>query len=241
MFEQSEELREAGAGLTLHANSLAALNHIEPALLKAVRKHALEVEVLQLADQRGKTLSTLTKKQLVDRFGYPTILVHRGELLHSLVDFTESMKNGPEIVTGSRVVDVHFDPNEEAMTVILADGSQEKAGILIGADGLHSVIREQLHGNFSVSTGRRFTDLAMIRLKPMHNNCHLQARRLHTMTAAISWLLYHGCYIMAKAFCICRIVSANLVSVSGHWQLKANLIPRLPPQKAWKLGQESQA
>ena len=147
MFEQSQELREVGAGLTLHANSLAALNHIEPALLKAVRKHALEVDVLRLADQRGKILSTLTKQQLIDRFGYPTILVHRGELLHSLVDFTESMKNGPEIVTGSRVVDVHFDPNEEAMTVVLADGSREKVGILIGADGLHSVIREQLHGN----------------------------------------------------------------------------------------------
>lgn len=194
MFEQSQELREVGAGLTLHANSLAALNHIEPALLKAVRKHALEVDVLRLADQRGKILSTLTKQQLIDRFGYPTILVHRGELLHSLVAFTESMKNGPEIVTGSRVVDVHFDPNEEAMTVVLADGSREKAGILIGADGLHSVIREQLHGNdvyiFSVSTRGRFTDLALIRLKQTHNR-HLKMRTTH-----------NG-YIRAKAFCIC--------------------------------------
>lgn len=196
MFEQSQELREVGAGLTLHANSLAALNHIEPALLKAVRKHALEVDVLRLADQRGKILSTLTKQQLIDRFGYPTILVHRGELLHSLVDFTESMKNGPEIVTGSRVVDVHFDPNEEAMTVVLADGSREKAGILIGADGLHSVIREQLHGNdvyiFSVSTRGRFTDLALIRLKQTHNR-HLQTRELHTM--AISGLK-HSVYVV---------------------------------------------
>ena len=196
MFEQSQELREVGAGLTLHANSLAALNHIEPALLKAVRKHALEVDVLRLADQRGKILSTLKKQQLIDRFGYPTILVHRGELLHSLVDFTESMKNGPEIVTGSRVVDVHFDPNEEAMTVVLADGSREKAGILIGADGLHSVIREQLHGNdvyiFSVSTRGRFTDLALIRLKQTHNR-HLQTRELHTM--AISGLK-HSVYVV---------------------------------------------
>ena len=196
MFEQSQELREVGAGLTLHANSLAALNHIEPALLKAVRKHALEVDVLRLADQRGKILSTLTKQQLIDRFGYPTILVHRGELLHSLVAFTESMKNGPEIVTGSRVVDVHFDPNEEAMTVVLADGSREKAGILIGADGLHSVIREQLHGNdvyiFSVSTRGRFTDLALIRLKQTHNR-HLQTRELHTM--AISGLK-HSVYVV---------------------------------------------
>ena len=147
MFEQSQELCEAGAGLTLHANSLGALNHIEPALLKAVRKHALDVDLLRLSDQRGKILSTVTKQQLIDRYGYPTILVHRGELLHSLVNFTKSMKNGPEIVTGLQVVDVHFDPNEEAVTVILADGSREKAGIVIGADGLHSVIREKVHGN----------------------------------------------------------------------------------------------
>ena len=106
------------------------------------------------------------------------------------------MKNGPEIVTGSRVVDVHFDPNEEAMTVVLADGSREKAGILIGADGLHSVIREQLHGNdvyiFSVSTRGRFTDLALIRLKQTHNR-HLQTRELHTM--AISGLK-HSVYVV---------------------------------------------
>ena len=188
MFEQSQELREAGAGLTLHANSLGALNHIEPALLKTVRKHALDVDLLRLADQRGKILSTVTKQQLIDRYGYPTILVHRGELLHSLVNFAKSMKNGPEIVTGSRVVDVHFDPNEEAVTVILADGTQEKAGILIGADGLHSVIREKVHGNGDFTYFCLFwRDLALDQLEI---NPHLQLRRLHTMS---------GCYMISEA------------------------------------------
>ena len=74
--------------------------------------------------------------------------------------------------------------------------SREKAGILIGADGLHSVIREQLHGNdvyiFSVSTRGRFTDLALIRLKQTHNR-HLQTRELHTM--AISGLK-HSVYVV---------------------------------------------
>lgn len=72
--------------------------------------------------------------------------MHRGELLHSFSEFAKSMRSGPEIVTGSQVVDIQFDPNDKTMTVILADGSQEEAGLVIGADGLHSIIREKIHG-----------------------------------------------------------------------------------------------
>lgn len=56
------------------------------------------------------------------------------------------MKNGPEIATGIRAVDVEFDPNEDETTVVLENGSREKTGLVVGADGLHSVVREKLHG-----------------------------------------------------------------------------------------------
>jgi len=146
VFEQSQELREAGAGLTLHANSLAALNHIDPALLKTVKKHSLEPDLLRITDHRGRVFSALKNHQLINRYGYSTVVVHRGELLHSFSEFAKSMRSGPEIVTRSQVVDIQFDPNGKTMTVILAAGSQEEAGLIIGADGLHSIIREKIHG-----------------------------------------------------------------------------------------------
>jgi len=39
-----------------------------------------------------------------------TVIVHRGELLHSFTEFAKSMRSGPEIVTRSRAVDIQFDP-----------------------------------------------------------------------------------------------------------------------------------
>ena len=102
---------------------------------------------MRVTDHRGRIFSELKKQQLIDRYGYPTIVVHRGELLHLVSEFAKSMTSGPEIVSGSRVVDIQFDPNDESVTVVLADGAQHKAGLVIGADGLHSIIREKIHGN----------------------------------------------------------------------------------------------
>ena len=146
VFEQSPELREVGAGLTLHANALHALRHIDPSLLDAVRSHSVDVDSLTIVDPSGREVQRIEKQAMVDRWGYPTVLVHRGELLNIMVDFARGLKNGPEITTGTRAVNVEFDPNEDEMTVVLENGSREKTGLVIGADGLHSVIREKLHG-----------------------------------------------------------------------------------------------
>lgn len=41
-----------------------------------------------------------------------TVVVHRGELLHSFTEFAKSMRSSPEIVTRSRAVDIQFDPRD---------------------------------------------------------------------------------------------------------------------------------
>lgn len=41
-----------------------------------------------------------------------TVIVHHGELSHSFTEFAKSVRSGPEIVTGSQVVDIQFDPRD---------------------------------------------------------------------------------------------------------------------------------
>ena len=105
-----------------------------------------------MADPSGREVQRIDKQAMIDRWGYPTILVHRGELLNAMVDFARGLKNGPEIVTGTRAVDIQFNPNEDETVVVLESGSKEKAGVVIGADGLHSMIREKLHGRPEVAS-----------------------------------------------------------------------------------------
>src|SRR5712671_5269369 len=42
----------------------------------------------------------------------------------------------------------------EGVTVLFSDGSRERGDVLIGADGIHSVIREQLFGSERISLRR---------------------------------------------------------------------------------------
>jgi len=49
------------------------------------------------------------------------------------------------VQTGARVVG--FEQDEHQVTVSIADGARETARVLIGADGIHSQIRAQLHGD----------------------------------------------------------------------------------------------
>ena len=42
---------------------------------------------------------------------------------------------------------VGFDEDADGVTARFADGREERGAMLIGADGLHSTIRKQLHGD----------------------------------------------------------------------------------------------
>lgn len=76
-----------------------------------------------------------------------TVIVHRGELLHSFTEFAKSMRSSPEIVTRSWAVDIQFDPRDpcirgswsskrrvkfdgDALTMIFSPIQNQKFGFL---------------------------------------------------------------------------------------------------------------
>jgi 2-polyprenyl-6-methoxyphenol hydroxylase-like FAD-dependent oxidoreductase len=93
-----------------------------------------------LRSWRGTILSQIDLRELGRLLGDLTVVLRRAELLSVLRDAAF----GAEIRLGARCVG--FEQNERRAKAFLADGSSVEGDLLIGADGLHSVIRAQLFG-----------------------------------------------------------------------------------------------
>ena len=136
VFEQADSLREVGAGLTIWTNAAKVLRRLDVA--ERVISSASITERFQLRTWRGDVLDETRPGDLGRRFGCPNLVVHRADLLRALATAVE-----PESITvGARCVG--FEQDSEGVTASFADGAEWRGEILIGADGLHSAIRERL-------------------------------------------------------------------------------------------------
>jgi 2-polyprenyl-6-methoxyphenol hydroxylase-like FAD-dependent oxidoreductase len=114
---------------------------------------------------RGERLSRLDTQELKRRLGDVMVVLHRAELLAVLRDALRDTR----LLLASRCVG--FSQDGERVKALLVDGSDVEGDLLIGADGLYSVIRSQLFGSdkprYAGYTGwRGITAFAHNRLTP---------------------------------------------------------------------------
>lgn len=139
VFEQAQELREIGAGLTVWIGAIRGLRQLGV----ADRWWSLgsKVDRLEVRTSRGRKLATTPLAGLERRFGMPAgYVVHRAELLRELATVLEP----GQVRCAARCVSIDQEGNR--VLARFADGSEASADLLVGADGLHSVVRSHLHG-----------------------------------------------------------------------------------------------
>jgi len=137
VFERVTELREVGAGLSLWANAIKALDAL--GLGTEIRAMALPESGGGIRTPDGRLLMHLTNAQLAAQFGELSIMVHRAEL-HELL----RQHVGQEIRLGMACVGVQ--PDGHGVIATFHNGEQVRGDLLIGADGIRSIVRDQLHG-----------------------------------------------------------------------------------------------
>ncbi|HSK29701.1 MAG TPA: FAD-dependent monooxygenase, partial [Candidatus Limnocylindria bacterium] len=148
VFEQAPELSEVGAGLQLSANATHVLCHLGlgPALAEVgVRPGAYvfrlhdtgeEIQRFALADQHEKL------------HGAPYYQIHRADV-HSLLAGKVRELKGDAIRLNCRVTG--FEERDDGVALCIADGTQAGGDLLIGADGLKSVVSQQIVGDVSAT------------------------------------------------------------------------------------------
>jgi 2-polyprenyl-6-methoxyphenol hydroxylase-like FAD-dependent oxidoreductase len=139
VFEQAEHLREVGAGLTLWVNATKALAKIGAS--DCAFATGSIVARFEVRSWRGDVLAVTPFPLLARNLGSPVnICVHRGDFLQQLAKRVDPRG----IHCGAKCVG--FEADDAGVTVRFANGGQERGDILVGADGLHSVIRTRFHG-----------------------------------------------------------------------------------------------
>ncbi|HEX8998201.1 MAG TPA: FAD-dependent monooxygenase [Ktedonobacterales bacterium] len=142
VLERVPELNEAGSGLSLWPNAVKALRKLGLQAFVDEQGHAADIGAVYT--WRGKTLAQTTTSD-VERGGGVPLAVSRAELLAALRSAVASLTPGASVVRfGAQVVRFEQDPS--GVTVHFADGQHARGSMLIGADGLRSVVRSQLFG-----------------------------------------------------------------------------------------------
>jgi 2-polyprenyl-6-methoxyphenol hydroxylase-like FAD-dependent oxidoreductase len=138
VFEQAPVLEEAGAGVGLWPNALAALAPI--GLAGKVAQLAVKLAGQGIKRPEGTWLLFIPGEVMAQRWGAGLVLVHRAELQQLLAG-----ELGPSAIhLGARCTG--FDDGGQAVTAYFADGRKVQAEVLAGADGVHSAVRAQLFG-----------------------------------------------------------------------------------------------
>jgi salicylate hydroxylase/6-hydroxynicotinate 3-monooxygenase len=141
VYEQAEQFAPIGAGIQLTANAMKALGGfglVEPLRSEGFVPSAFHSREWDTADV---TNALVMGKSLEQRYGAPDLMIHRARLHSALAALTPREC----IHFGKKLIAIEHN-GSGAAALAFADGSRVEAGLVIGADGIHSVVREALFG-----------------------------------------------------------------------------------------------
>lgn len=174
IVEQAPQLKEVGAGIEIAPNAVrllerwGALAYLERLAVRPRRSNRRRWEDSTLLG------SFEFGPEVVERYGAPYLNAHRADLHESLLaaalrrtdrDTGEAVR----LQLGRRAVGVEPEVNGTAI-VAMDDGERLEADLVIAADGVHSVIRNQLFGASDAFSGevayRAMLDADVVRRLP---------------------------------------------------------------------------
>ncbi len=143
VFEQAPALGEVGAGLQISANGTRVL--FDLGLERAVMAAACvpEDKVIRLWNTGQSWKAFDVGPISVQLYGFPYITIHRHDLHRALADAVRAIKSDA-ITLSARCTG--FDQDERGCVLRFEDGSEARADLVVGADGVHSTIRQGLFG-----------------------------------------------------------------------------------------------
>jgi salicylate hydroxylase len=135
-------LGEVGAGLSITPNASKALAYL--GLAGELSRIGSTPTAGSLRHYRtGEDLVRLPQDRSRERYGYPLYHVHRADLHQVLLSAVTAL-DVDSVVTSEEFVD--FKEDHDGVSVHCSSGWSENADYVIGADGIHSRVREQLFG-----------------------------------------------------------------------------------------------
>jgi 5-methylphenazine-1-carboxylate 1-monooxygenase len=146
IFEQASEIREVGVGINILPHAIKELAALD--LLPKLDAVGIRTKELHYVNRLGqKVWSEL--RGMDAGFDYPQFSIHRGRLQKAIHDEVIARLGSGAVRTGLRLqgfmqdeggVVAHFTDAKSGLS-----SETVRADVLVGADGIHSVVRRQFH------------------------------------------------------------------------------------------------
>ena len=135
VFEQAPELLDVGAAIALWSNAMRVLHHLS--LREKILESAGEIRGICWLTEDGTTLNAIR----IGPQAIPSVALHRADLQHILLNALPAST----IHLNHSFVDAHED--NDKITVSFNNSKAVECDVLIGADGIHSRVRNEIVSN----------------------------------------------------------------------------------------------
>jgi len=126
VLERAPRLEPIGAGISLFGNAMRGLERLR--VRDAVAARGAVPAYSAVLDSAGKPLASIPSDLLEG-----AVAVHRGDLQATLADAVGDVRLGAEVTA--------IREHSDHVVADLGDGTSERGELLVGADGLNSVVR----------------------------------------------------------------------------------------------------
>ena len=141
IYEQAPHVGEIGAAVQMSANAVKVLYHLglkDRLEAQAVKPTAFEFRRFD----SGELLHEIKLgEDHAQRHGHPYYQIHRVDLHAALLEVVEQL-DPQALQLGYRAIEVQED--EHSASIVFEDGRQVRASLVIGSDGIKSVVRISL-------------------------------------------------------------------------------------------------
>ncbi|WP_242124726.1 FAD-dependent monooxygenase [Sphingobium sp. Sx8-8] len=138
IYEQAESFSRLGAGIQLGPNVLKIMRHL--GLEAQVEAMGFKPDAWRSYSAEAELLADIPLNRRREEYGASYVTIHRGDFHAALVDHFPADR----LHFGHRLVELSQD--EAGVTLSFADGGPIRAGLVVGADGVNSAVREVILG-----------------------------------------------------------------------------------------------
>ncbi|CAI6288319.1 unnamed protein product [Periconia digitata] len=144
VFEARPASHDIGGGIMLSPNALRVLDSL--GAFQKIRASSYEFDTFVFKNATGETTDVYYFGS-TEQYGYPALRVERKILLSTLTMMVRERKVDIEYSKGFVRI-ISESSKDQTVTFELDDGSTRTCSLLIGADGIHSQVREQIFPSY---------------------------------------------------------------------------------------------
>ena len=147
VFEQAEHIKPVGAGIILANNAMQVYEKL--GLQKEIEANGNPISSLKITKPNLKCLSKVDLTYFEEKSNIEIIAIHRGKLQQILLRKLKSS----EVFLGRKLSKIEMRTN--GCQLEFTNGETLMSSMVLGADGLHSTVRNQLFPNNTIRNAKQ--------------------------------------------------------------------------------------